>query len=37
LGIGSIEEDYVGVRMSCARVMSVEQVQLAEWGKYTLP
>ena len=36
-GIGSIEEDHVGVGISCARGMSVEYVQLADWGKHALP
>jgi hypothetical protein len=37
LGIGPIEEDHVGVGMSCARAMSVELVQLARWRKHALP
>ena len=37
LGIGPIEEDHVGVGMSCAHAMSVERVQLTNWRKHALP
>jgi hypothetical protein len=37
LGIGLIEEDHIGVGMSCVRAMSVEHVQLADWRKHALP
>jgi hypothetical protein len=37
LGIGSIEEDQVGVGMSCACAMSFEHIQLTDWGKHALP
>jgi hypothetical protein len=34
---GSIEEDHVGVGISCARGITVEYVQVADWGKHALP
>jgi hypothetical protein len=37
LGIGSIKEDQVGVGMSCACAMSLEHIQLTDWGKHALP
>ena len=37
MGIGSIEEDHVGVGMSCVPAMSVELVQLANWRRHALP
>jgi hypothetical protein len=37
LGIGSIKEDQVGVEMSCAYTMSLEHIQLTDWGKHALP
>ena len=36
LAIGPIEEDHVGVGMSCARAMSVELVELTNRRKHAL-